>query len=398
MEQEAAKALINDPYGLLAVLVLIPAALFYLAENTPLKVFFQKVPVLVFAYVVPSLFAAAGIIPSDAPIYGDIMRFVLPASLLLLTLSIDLKGIYNLGPKALLLFFSATAGIIIGGPIALFLFQSYLPDDIWQGFAALAGSWTGGGVNFVAVGIAVGATESMLGMMVIVDVVVAYTWTGLLMFFASRYKKIDLRHNADNSMVEELREKVEKFQKSAARVSTTSDFMVLIGVAFGVAWVARQLGMWLPPIGGIFDSFAWMIVIVTAIGVVLSFTPFRQYEGAGASKMGTLMLYMLIGVIGVKADFTLIAQYPMLIAAGATWLVIHVIIIYLIMRLTKAPLFFMAVGSQANVGGVASAPIVASAFHPALATVGVLLGVAGYVVGTYAGLLTAFLLRLVSGG
>ena len=397
MEQETT-ALITDTYGLLAVLILIPAALFYLAENTPLKAFFQKVPVLVFAYIVPSLFVAAGIIPSEAPLYGHIMGFVLPASLLLLTLSIDLKGIYNLGPKALLLFFSATAGIIIGGPIALFIFQSYLPDDIWQGFAALAGSWTGGGVNFVAVGVAVGATESMLGMMVIVDVVVAYTWTGLLMFFASRYKKIDASNKADNSMVEDLRLKVEKFQEDTARVSTTSDFMVLIGVAFGAAWLARQLGGWMPEIGGIFDSFAWMIVLVTGFGVILSFTPFRKYEGAGASKLGTLMLYMLIGVIGVKADFTLIAEYPMLIAAGATWLLIHIIIIYLVMRFTKAPLFFMAVGSQANVGGVASAPIVASAFHPALATVGVLLGVAGYVVGTYAGLLTAFLLRLVAGG
>lgn len=397
MEQETT-ALITDTYGLLAVLILIPAALFYLAENTPLKAFFQKVPVLVFAYIVPSLFVAAGIIPSDAPLYPHIMGFVLPASLLLLTLSIDLKGIYNLGPKALLLFFSATAGIIIGGPIALLIFQSHLPDDIWQGFAALAGSWTGGGVNFVAVGMAVGATESMLGMMVIVDVVVAYTWTGLLMFFASRYKKIDASNNADNTMVEDLRHKVEKFQKDTARVSTTSDFMVLIGVAFGAAWLARQVGAWMPEIGGIFDSFAWMIVLVTGFGVILSFTPFRKYEGAGASKLGTLMLYMLIGVIGVKADFTLIAEYPMLIAAGATWLLIHIIIIYLVMRFTKAPLFFMAVGSQANVGGVASAPIVASAFHPALATVGVLLGVAGYVVGTYAGLLTAYFLRLVAGG
>ncbi|MCH8494596.1 MAG: DUF819 family protein [Balneolales bacterium] len=397
MEQETT-ALITDTYGLLAVLILIPAALFYLAENTPLKAFFQKVPVLVFAYIVPSLFVAAGIIPSDAPLYPHIMGFVLPASLLLLTLSIDLKGIYNLGPKALLLFFSATAGIIIGGPIALLIFQSHLPDDIWQGFAALAGSWTGGGVNFVAVGMAVGATESMLGMMVIVDVVVAYTWTGLLMFFASRYKKIDASNKADNTMVEDLRHKVEKFQKDTARVSTTSDFMVLIGVAFGAAWLARQLGAWMPEIGGIFDSFAWMIVLVTGFGVILSFTPFRKYEGAGASKLGTLMLYMLIGVIGVKADFTLIAEYPMLIAAGATWLLIHIIIIYLVMRFTKAPLFFMAVGSQANVGGVASAPIVASAFHPALATVGVLLGVAGYVVGTYAGLLTAYFLRLVAGG
>ena len=165
------------------------------------------------------------------------------------------------------------------------------------------------------------------------------------------------------------------------------------------AWLARQIGNWLPPIGGIFDSFAWMIVVVTAFGVISVVYPISEVRRRRSIQTGnTDALYADRGYRGEGPDFTLIAEYPMLIAAGATWMLIHVIIIYLIMRFTRAPLFFMAVGSQANVGGVASAPIVASAFHPALATVGVLLGVAGYVIGTYAGLLTAFLMRLVAGG
>lgn len=397
MDSPSPEALIHDPYGLIAVLILIPAMLFFLAERTPLAAFFRKVPILVFAYFVPSVLSGFGIISSSAPIYGSVMSFVLPASLFLLTLSIDVRGIINLGPKALILFFSATAGIIIGGPIALFLFQDYLPPDIWKGFAALAGSWTGGGVNFVAVGTMVGADETMLGMVVIVDVIVAYTWTGMLMYFAGNYKAIDARLKADNTMIEELRSKVEKFQQDAARVSSTSDFMTLLGVAFGLTWIAGQLGQLFPDVGGILSSFSWKIILITIFGVGLSFTKFRNYEGAGASKLGTLMLYMLIGVIGAGADFAKIVEYPMLIAAGATWLSIHILIIYLVMRFTRAPLFFMAVGSQANVGGVASAPIVASAFHPALATVGVLLAVGGFVVGTYAGIATAYLMRLVVG-
>ncbi len=389
--------LINDAYGLIAVLILIPATLFFLAEKTFLAGFFRKVPLLVFAYFVPSLLSSFGIIPASAPIYDSVMTFVLPASLLLLTLAVDMKGILNLGPKALILFFAATAGIVIGGPISLFVFHDYLPPDIWKGFAALAGSWTGGGVNFVAVGKMVEADETMLGMMVIVDVIVAYTWTGILMYLAGSYQKIDKKLNADNSSVEELKHKVESFQNQTARIASTSDFMILLGVAFGLTWIAGQLGVYLPTFGGVLSAFSWKIIIITLAGVTLSFTKFRNYEGAGASKLGTLMLYMLIGVIGAGADFSKVAEYPMLIAAGVLWMLIHAVIVITVMKLTKAPLFFMAVGSQANVGAVASAPIVASAFHPALATVGVLLGVLGYVIGTYAGILSAWLMRLIGG-
>lgn len=387
--------MIQDPVGLAAVLLAVPALLFWLNENTRLNVVFRRVPVLIFAYFIPTILSNLGLIPQSSPVYKWVMAVILPASLLLLTLSVDIKGVLRLGPKALILFVAGTAGIVIGGPIALMLYGPWLPDDIWTGMAALSGSWIGGGVNFIAIGKSVGATESMLGMMVFVDVLVGYTWTGILMYVAARSEAFDRRIGADTSAIDTLKERVAAFQEKTQRVSGTTDFMVLLAVGFGGAWIAEQVSQLLPPVGDFIGAFSWKVILITSAGIALSFTRFRDYEGAGASKLGTVFLYMLIGTIGAGADVGKILEYPMLIAMAVTWMLIHAVVLITVTWLLKAPLFFLAVGSQANVGGVASAPVVASVFHPALASVGVLLGVLGYVMGTYAGLLCAWLLRWI---
>lgn len=387
--------LINNSFGLLAVLFIIPAIIFMVDSHAKYGKIFRFVPPLVFAYFIPTILTAFDIIPSEAVIYKQIKTYVLPASLLLLTLAVDIKGIIKLGRKALIMFFSGTLGVVIGGPITLFLFKDQLPDEIWRGMAALAGSWIGGGANFIAIGKSVGATDAMLGLMVVVDVLVANIWTGILLYLAGRYKSIDKWLGADNTMIEELKEKVISFQNKTNRISTTTDYMVIMALAFGGAWFAYLLGNALPEIGDIISHTTWKVIIITTLGVIFSFTRIRNLEGAGASKLGTVMLYLLIGVIGAAADLREVIQYPYLFAMGFTWILIHVIIMITVMKLIKAPLFFMAVGSQANIGGAASAPIVASAFHPALATVGVMLGIAGYVVGTYAALICAAMLRMI---
>ena len=388
-------AYINDSFGLLVILLVIPAVIFMIDTHKKYGKLFKIVPPLVFAYFIPTILTALNIIPSEAEIYGHIKRFVLPASLLLLTLAVDIKGIMRLGSKAVIMFFSGTIGVVIGGPIALFIFRNQLPPDIWKGMAALAGSWIGGGANFIAIGKSVGTTDAMLGLMVVVDVLVANIWTGILLYMASRYKAIDKRLKADNSMIEELKNKVVNFQEKTNRVSTTTDYMIIMALAFGGAWLAYLVGNMLPEFGDIISHTTWKIIIITTLGVIFSFTKVRNLEGAGASKLGTVMLYLLIGVIGAAADLKEVVQYPYLFAMGLTWILVHVIIMLTVMKLIKAPLFFMAVGSQANIGGAASAPIVASAFHPALATVGVMLGIAGYVVGTYAALICASILQMI---
>ena len=173
--------------------------------------------------------------------------------------------------------------------------------------------------------------------------------------------------------------------------------MVLCAAAFFGSWLCIHLGNALPPIGDIISHSTWKMILITSLGVGLSYTSFKNYEGAGASKLGQVLLYMLICKIGASADFQQIIDYPFLAVMGLTWISFHALIMLLLMKFLKAPLFFMAVASQANVGGAASAPVVASAFHPALSTVGVMLGVAGYVLGTYAALMCAYLLRFVAG-
>ena len=390
--------LIQDPIGLFAILLIIPAILFSLERHPTASKFFKIIPALVFAYFIPTALTMLDIIPSQAPVYTTIKALVLPAALFLLTISVDVKSILKLGPRAIALFFAGTLGVMIGGPISLYLFQDKLPPDIWKGMAAMTGSWIGGGANFLAVGQAVGATETMIGMMVVVDVAVSNIWVAFLFYFAGRYQEIDRKLGADNSIIEELKAKVTKFQMQVSRVGTTKDFMVLFALTFGVTWICTQLGNVLPEIGDIISHSTWMIIFITTAGLLLSFTPLRSLEGVGASKFGTVFLYLLIGVIGASADLREIVQYPYLFAMGIVWISIHIILISIVMKVVRAPIFFMAVGSQANIGGAASAPIVASAFHPSLAAVGVLLAVLGYVVGTYGALLSAGLLKWVAGG
>ncbi|HDR05846.1 MAG TPA: DUF819 family protein [Candidatus Marinimicrobia bacterium] len=389
--------MIHNQFGLLAVLMTVPALIFYLQRYAPINRLYGIVPPLVFAYFLPTLLTFLNIIPPEAPVYSQIKKFVLPASLLLLTLAVDIRGIIRLGRKAVIMFLTGTLGIVIGGPISLLIWHKYLPEDIWKGMAALAGSWIGGGANFIAIGQSVGTPDQMMGVMVVVDVLVANILTGALLFLAGRYEAIDRRLKADNSAIIELRDKVIAFQKSTERVASTADYMLMLAMAFGGAYLAFEIGNRLPEIGDIISHSTWKIILITSLGVIFSFTPVKSYEGVGASKLGTVMLYLLIGVIGASADLKQVIQYPALFLMGITWISIHVGLMVLVMKLIKAPLFFVAVGSQANVGGAASAPIVASAFHPALASVGVMLGIAGYVLGTYMALVCAYFLKIVAG-
>jgi uncharacterized membrane protein len=401
--------MLEAPVYVLAVLLVTLAALFTFNRTKVGARVLGVVPLLVFAYFVPALFSNLGVIPTASPLYEFVKDWLLPASLLLLTLSVDIPAILRLGSKVLVLFFSATAGIVIGGPLALLLVGAFAPDAIakvgeeaWKGLGALSGSWIGGGANFVAIGKSVGAQDATIGLMVVVDVAVANAWTAVLLYFAGRNERMDAKIGADRRSVDAVRAKVEGFQASVARPTSLPDLLSILAIGIGGTALASGLanGMpaigWpgLPAIGDIINKFTWVVILVTALGVGLSFTRVRRLEGTGASAVGSVMLYLLVATIGAHADFRRVGEVPILVVVGAVWMLFHAVTILLVRRVTRAPIFFAAVGSQANVGGAASAPIVASAFHPALAPVGVLLAVLGYVLGTYAGLACAWMLEI----
>jgi uncharacterized membrane protein len=397
----AGPALVTDPVGIIAVLLATLAGLFAASQTSGGQRVFRVVPLLVFAYFVPTLLSNVGVIPLSSPAYDFVKRTLLPASLVLLVLAVDVPSITRLGRDAILLLLAGTAGIVIGGPVAYLALGWMVPgelgDEAWKGLAALAGSWIGGGANFVAIGESVGASDTTMSLMVVVDVAVANVWMAILLGFAGNAEAMDARIGADARRIEELRKRIEDFKASVSRPLALADLLVMLAIAFGVTWAATELSKVLPPLGDIFSAFTWVVVLCTTAALALSFTPLRKLEGAGASAVGSAMLYLLVATIGAKAEFAKVLDYPALVAVGALWMCMHATFILVVRRLLKAPIFFAAVGSQANVGGAASAPVVASAFHPALAPVGVLLAIAGYVLGTYAGLLTAWLLQLVHG-
>lgn len=391
--------MIQDPVAVGGTLLVILAGLFGAARHPTLGKIFKVIPLIVFAYFVPTLLSNTGVLPMDSPAYSFIKKTLLPASLLLLTLSVDLPAIMKLGKNAVVMFLGGTVSVFLGAlfayAIAGWLIPSEMQADAWKGLAALCGSWIGGGANFVAVGESVGASKTVMGLMVIVDVAVASIWMAILFWFAGRERAMDDKIGAHRGAIDEVRAKVEAYQAQVARPINLADMLKLGAVAIGGTALCTFIGSKLPDVGTIINGFTWVVILITAIGVALSFTPMRNLEGAGASVLGSTFLYMLIAVIGAQGNFREIVNAPALVVVGAVWMTFHAVFMLVLRRLIKAPVFFLAVGSQANIGAAASAPVVASAFHPSLATVGVLLAILGYVLGTYVALIAAYLLEKI---
>ena len=397
--------------------------------------FYKIVPGLFMAYMLPAVLTTSGLISPEwtsvsdtgeeiehsTNLYYVASRYLLPAALVLMTLSIDLKAVFNLGWRALVMFFTGTIGIIIGGPIAILLIATVAPDAVggvgpdavWRGLSTLAGSWIGGGANQTAMLEIYGYNQAKYGGMVFVDIVVANIWMAIILIGIGKRNGINKWLKADTGAIESLKEKVTMFSEKVKRNPTLTDLMIICTIAFGTVSLAHLCAGYLAPlfenmVSGIESvttrniftflgsKFFWMISIATLIAILLSFTKARNYEGAGASKFGSVFIYILVATIGMKMDLTLIFENGWLITIGVVWMTIHALLLILVAKLIKAPYFFLAVGSQANVGGAASAPIVASAFHPSLATVGVLLAVFGYAVGTIAAIGCTILMELAA--
>ena len=409
----------ND--AVIAGLLLTVLALIFFTSSIkdgPWRKFYTYVPPLLLCYFVPALLHwPLGIISvENSNLYFVASRYFLPASLILLCLSIDLKGIINLGSKSLIMFFAASLGIILGGPIALIIILNIAPeivgaqpDDLWRGLSTVAGSWIGGGANQTAMKEIFNVSDNLFSTMVVVDVVVANIWMGFLLYGANVDKKIDRWLKADSSAIEDLKKRIATYQAKVERIPSTTELFIMLAIAFGgtaiAHWGADVITPWMSKyedslkdlrLDSLMSSFFWLIVISTSIGLGLSFTRAKSIEGVGASKWGSVFIYFLVATIGMKMNILEVYQNLGLFAIGLTWMAVHVIILVVTAKIIRAPFFFVAVGSQANVGGAASAPVVASAFSPSLAPVGVLMAVLGYALGTYGAIICALIMQAVS--
>jgi uncharacterized membrane protein len=409
--------LITNDAVVLGILLSILAFVFTTSksDNPVWKKFYKFIPTILLCYFIPSLLNSFGIISGEiSNLYFVASRYLLPTSLVLLTISIDLPEIIKLGPKAIIMFFTGTLGIIIGGPIAILIVSSFAPEvvggvgpgAVWRGLTTVAGSWIGGGANQAAMKEIFGVGDSIFSAMIAVDVIVANIWMAFLLYGAGVNEQIDKKLQADSSAIFTLKNKIEAYRAQILRIPDLTDTMKVMAVGFGVTAIAHMgadfVAPWIklnaPGLAkfSLTSGFFWLIVLATTIALGLSFTRARDLEGVGASRYGSLFLYILVATIGMKMNIMAIFENPGLFLIGLIWISFHAILLILVAKMIRAPFFFLAVGSQANIGGAASAPIVASAFHPSLAPVGVLLAVMGYAVGTYGAWICGILMKTIS--
>ncbi len=414
---QTSTALITNDAVVLGLLALILGFVFHTSHSaSPFwQKFYRYVPSVLLCYFIPSLFNSFGIIDGEhSQLYQMASRYLLPVCLVLLTLSVDFRAILGLGPKALVLFLTGTVGVVLGGPIALASVGHFFPEQLggegadaaWRGMSTIAGSWIGGSANQAAMKEVFQPSGEIFSVMITVDVLVANIWTAVLLWMAANAARLDKANGADTRALEHLKGKIEQYQAENSRNPSTNDLMMIIAVGFGVAglshWLANIIAPWIeqhaPELAmySLTSTFFWIVVLATTFGLFLSGTKLRHLEATGASKVGSVMVYILVATIGMHMDVTAIVDYPVMFLVGLVWISIHALLLLGMMKLLKAPVFYMAVGSQANIGGAASAPVVAAAFHPALAPVGVLLAVLGYALGTYGGYLSALMMQAVA--
>jgi len=353
---------------------------------------FRILPIPFWCYLLPMLGTTLGWLPTHSPAYEFLSRQVLPVSLMLLLVGTNLKGLGRLGPLATTLMVAGSAGTMMGGLISYWLYKRWLPEDCWGAIGALAGSWIGGSANLLAIKEAIQIQDPLIAPVLIVDALIAYSWMAALILASGVQNRWDQWVGAGSiqevSVSPSSRGGPLEFWKGSAWLASG------IGISLLGSAAAQVIGERLPPMGHVMNPATWTILIVTTSALALSLTPLARVEQAGASRLGTFLLYLLLSSIGARANLNAVTHAPTFFALGLTWIVIHGACLILVGRLLKAPLSLMATASQANIGGPISAPIVGATYHPAAASVGLLMAILGNILGTYLGLATAALAQL----
>lgn len=413
------KPLIEHDGIILGIFLILLASIFYTnqLENKYWKKFYRWVPALLLCYLFPGVMNSLGIISGEqSKLYTIASQNLLPAALIWLTSSADIRSILRLGNKALLVFLAGTVGVIVGGPLAFYIVtassaemhQVAVEQEWWKGLVTITGSWIGGSSSQIALKEVYGCSESFFVIILIVDAIVANVWTSLLIYGAAFSARIDRFLKADGSSIEAVKQNILKYRQPRDKPADLMDLSLILAVGFGGAGVAQALAKgvsnallphaeWLKNYGldPFTGHFLWVIIFSTTLGIALSFTKVRKLEKLGTTDLSTLFVYFLIMTIGMRLNLSHISGNGGLFLIAVIWIFIHALFSFIAAIWLRAPYFFVAVGSQANIGGVSTAPAVASIFHPVLAPVGVLLAVLSHVLGTYGGIISAWLFKLV---
>ncbi|HFB54110.1 MAG TPA: DUF819 family protein [Sulfurimonas autotrophica] len=371
--------MISTPFAYLFVIALSVTFFHLLATRTRMRIF-EYLPAVVMIYAFMMLLASLGVFHYNEAInnlYSQTKANLLPAMLFLMLLEIDLRHFLKLGKKLLLAYILAVGSIAVSFIVVAVLF--HFNHDMAAAFGALAGSWMGGTANMVAVGSALDVSEDAFAYALVVDSVNYTLWVMLLLFLVP-FAKVFNRFTKSEENLAYLSE------IGCACAMGAKRYWLLIVLAL----VASLLSQLLANYFVIFNKTTSIVIIATLLGVVGSFTRLRELNGS--SEVATTMLYILIALIGSKAVIESFSGLGFYVVAGFVILLIHAVLMVLGAKLFKLDLFSIAVASLANIGGVASAPILAATYDKKLVSIGVLMAIMGYLIGTFGGLFVGTLL------
>lgn len=394
--------MIQGELSIFLSLIIMLAGVFALAklENRIFKLVFSVIPPLLFCYFLPSLFVQYGIITiGESDLNGTLAKTILPFCIFYFSLGLPIKKLKSIGNQPLILFLVGALGVIIGGPISLtishFFFPSEFNAESYKGMATIAGSWIGGTANQMALNAIFLPKSDELAKAVTVDVFFGETWLAILLFMIPFQQKINSYFRAQynhNGVDLEWQDDAEK------KILTFSNLIYILGLGFLIVMLCNESGKYLAEIIGIsfLNASFWTFLLSTLAGILLGFSSLRRFYVQGGDVVSTVFLYFIIASIGLKISLGHLFSTPLLLFTGFIWISIHGLAIFAVGKWIKAPYHYMAIASQANVGGIASASVVATAISPSLTPLGVILALLGYAIGTYGGYISALLMQWVS--
>lgn len=381
------------PVGALSLIVV---GILLAHRGTRLQPLFRWLPLPLWCYALPVVAVTLGWLPSepsDMARYRSLTAWLLPAALALLLLGVDLSAVARSGGRALTAAAAGAMGILLGIPLVVRLLHHWLPPDAWKGAGALAGTWTGGTMNLLALRVILETPEEVFAPLIVVDAVIAYGWMALLVA-ASAFQQPINRWLRAEACLETTPTRAITPTAASPRVGAVALCLVL---AVGVVVGARTAADALPASRIVASSTGWTVLLVTTVSLGLSLIPSIRRLGACGDVIGNPCLCLVLAATGAQAGLRAFWSAPAWLVVGVGAVLIHGGIMALVGRWGRIPLGTLATASQANIGGVISAPMVGAIYHRSLAPVGLLLAMAANALGTYLGWGSALLCRWLTG-
>lgn len=386
--------MIENGFTYLAALMMIASGIVYIEKKSQHKLF-AYLPAIVMIYFVVMLASTFGLwhkTDSITTTYKTLKSNLLPAMIFLMLLLADMREIFKLGKKMLLTFLLASVSIAIGFVGMFALFHTSFGEESWKAFAALSGSWMGGTANMVAIQGALNLPDSAMGYTLLIDSIDYAIWVMILLALVPFANKFNTWSKADTSVLKEVGVRLAAKEEHKKPMEFPSLFF-LLGSSLLIA-ALTQYGASFLPTTPFLTTTTWIVTLATLTGILFAMTPLAKISGASA--LANMMLYLIVALIASRANFAELTQAPLYIFAGFVVLAIHVVVMVLFAKLFRLDLFSLGVASLANIGGVASAPILASSYSKALIPIGVLMAMMGYILGTFGGLMVGKILEIIA--